>query len=368
MLIKKNEKRVTFIDWVVIDGYIWFIPKNSDVIFRAPIEGGTLEVKKTYEFCKMSEAYQYSKVIHHGSELLFIPFGDGDILVYDLQSNTVKTIEFDLSDYYEQSKNNHRRRFIEVYKVKDIAYLFGYGCPLIIQLNCNSLKYEVLSNISKSNNYNNLAFGIARIGDGLFSAFVDGSGMIRLDVETAETNFIQFDRSLDSVDGIAEHNGNIMLLGKEKNELTIFAFGIDGRCLQTTKIGTTENTLYYFEPVIIGNYVYAISMGEVKNYVMNLDSKEVNVFDKIPQDADIVSIKKIYESLYIQTSQGCFFEYDSERDDVKKAVLCYRPEDESFFYAREINSLNEQLYETGMVYESEMLGCKDFNMLILRND
>ena len=359
-----KRKNVSFIDWVIVDGYFYFVPKDTDAICRCPVGSANVEVVKTIDFDQNSDSYRYSNVFQDGSNILFVPLGEGNIIDFNLLENSIENVSFELSEYYKKDLDNHSRRFIEFYKIDHFVYMFGYGCPLIVKYDCNTKDYDVISGFSEADSYSNFAFGITKIGNFLYGALVEKNGLIRLDTNKSTIVFIPFDYHIDSIDGIAEYDGNILVLGKKDGILGLFEFDIEGKCKKITKIGNIENNNYYFEPIIIDKYIYIIAMGVGTNYVIDIESHEMEVFHGFPKDIYIVAAKKMGACLCVVTEEGNYYECNILSGQNKVMHLIYAKEDEEKMISHERNMIKCQLSEKGVVPENDVWGCKDFILYV----
>ena len=334
---------VSCFDWVEAGNKFFFFATEQNAL--CSIDRSTEELTVEY-VCpgKRANIYNPSKIIECCDRLLFAPFNMEELFIYNPESSSVQTIVFDSEEDRLNGYDVFRtQRFWTYYSFGKCVFLFGRHKAEIMQIDLESMDVSYYDNLDRliadkgiidtANNGFFFGNGCVTVGDHIYVAAANCSGIWRMSPDISDLEFVPIDSEIPGFNAIAEYKGNIILTPINKERPDILIWNADDHSSKVIDIG--ERSIWH-KPIICKNDIYLFP-GSPGGNVIKVDTSSFvcERSDRLSgtlepfMDAYFTAVKQIGNKVtFIRSCDSCWLTYDFESDELTEKY--YRIEDEEY--------------------------------------
>lgn len=368
--------RIGTYDMVISEDKIWCCGNKQNTLYEIGRDTHAIRVLAEFDESEIHKDKMYRSIIHSNSKLILIPFSADKIGIYDLNTCQLEYEEINISRTDSSSQMWKNKKFRKAFLYGNKVYLLGYHYPAIIQYNIaqRELKYytDWMENLEiRKPDYRGYINDYILDKDCVYLFMGSCPIILKIDIDVWKTEVIKIDTSLKGFGGAVSDGQYFWVVGRGKTNNKLLK--IDCKTWKTKEFDILldeekklENPFY--EPLITEKYIYLFPMRSQHVYRLDRETEICQVdeiFDKLfVDDRNMfccyygLPARQIGEKiLFITGADFIWHEFEISEKKIKSYEMRV-PNNDAFLNKKVLSKINKGI--NGIISENLGIPLNDF--------
>lgn len=317
MSYPKDWRKVSCNDWCEDEKSIWLSLENKNAICEIDKNSKNVKILGYFPHNGLGESDLSVSVKKCGDYVVFCPFRAKDIGIFNVPTGKLEFIDVSfLLDICEGIEI-----FYRMISYKKYIFFLGIGCPVIMRFDLTTKKFDLFNEWSTRLEQEKCKEGVyftdgyAQKGDEFYLPIGKCSGVLKINLDTMEWEYIEFDFFVCGVLGMTQIENFVWFTEHDIKAKYFFQWNLENN--KMIKIELPCSGIYY-APLYYKKSLFFFGNSEKESYQYELGAGKWKSIIRASTSMEYFSSKKVREDEidFFSKKNEKFYHWNPQSDDI----------------------------------------------------